>query len=183
MNIKGQRFGDLTAVRDSGRRTSYRSPIWLFRCKCGNEEERSALSIQASMKKHVTRGTKISCLECHKKRGWRHEPGVANYNHIKLMYKKHAKERGFQWRLDDIHFDRLVQENCHYCGAPPSNISRIKDLNGEFIYQGIDRIDSSMDYVPFNCVSCCAICNYAKLDTPYLDFIAWIKRVSKHLEV
>lgn len=51
---------------------------------------------------------------------------------------------------------------------------------GEFIYNGLDRIDSSKPHVLDNVYLCCKICNYSKRDMSYQDFINWINTVYNH---
>lgn len=70
-------------------------------------------------------------------------------------------------------FFELSQKNCFYCGAPPSNkcnnYQRRKNTSQEvkdgyaFIYNGLDRIDSSKPHTIDNVVSCCHACNTAKM--------------------
>jgi hypothetical protein len=109
--------------------------------------------------------------------------GEAARNATKGEYIRSAKHRGLEFRLTDKQVDILFGSDCHYCGTPPSNIASYKSANGKFVYQGIDRIDPELDYVPFNVLPCCKDCNYAKLNMNYLDFVAWIKKAAKHLEV
>jgi len=52
-DITGLKFGKLTAIKNSGRRTKCRHVIWEFSCDCGNTSEHS--------KSRVVCGTVISC--------------------------------------------------------------------------------------------------------------------------
>jgi hypothetical protein len=75
-------------------------------------------------------------------------------------------------------FIKLSQINCRYCGAGPSNttnwyISCIKGKpntsqnlidNGNFTYNGLDRIDNTKSHYTDNVVPCCFNCNRAKND-------------------
>jgi hypothetical protein len=61
-------------------------------------------------------------------------------------------------------------------------MSRPGDLNGEFVYNGIDRLDCAIGYQPNNVVSCCAICNRAKGDMPFEAFIEWIIVIASRLQ-
>lgn len=49
---------------------------------------------------------------------------------------------------------------------------------GVFIYNGVDRKDSSLGYAEDNVVPCCKECQKAKSNTPYDSFVAFINRVS-----
>jgi hypothetical protein len=98
-------------------------------------------------------------------------------------YRTHAKNAGRLWQLTDEQANVLFQSNCHYCGVPPSNVSYGTKKNPmtfkriPFIYNGIDRVDSAIGYVPTNVVACCKTCNFAKRHTPYAEFMAWVKRL------
>lgn len=50
-------------------------------------------------------------------------------------------------------------------------------MNGEFISNGIDRIDNNRGYVKENCVPCCKTCNYAKRKMDLLTFKEWARRL------
>ena len=52
-------------------------------------------------------------------------------------------------------FLEIVQSPCHYCGAPPSNMNRVK-------YSGIDRKDNDKGYESGNVCACCKRCNSIK---------------------
>jgi hypothetical protein len=54
-------------------------------------------------------------------------------------------------------------------------------MNGDYVYNGIDRLDSSRGYEMGNVVPCCKQCNWAKNDIPYDEFLDWIKRVHRNL--
>ena len=58
---------------------------------------------------------------------------------------------------------------------------RIKTSSKGYKYtisvNGIDRLDSSKGYTIDNCVSCCSVCNTAKLEMDVDDFKEWVVRV------
>lgn len=84
-------------------------------------------------------------------------------------------------------FKELTQMNCHYCNTKPSNVSNAfkndkrsnieSILNGDFIYNGLDRIDSSKKHDFDNVVPCCYYCNFAKNDLSYEEFLNNIKKI------
>ena len=49
-----------------------------------------------------------------------------------------------------------------------------------YLHNGIDRIDNNIGYESKNVVSCCKICNYAKSNMNYKDFILWIQKAAAH---
>ena len=98
-------------------------------------------------------------------------------NQIILSYKRHAKDRNISYELDRETFSNLIKCPCHYCGLPPSNLKTMKNGKDYMFYSGIDRVDSKLGYSNENCVSCCDVCNKAKLAVSKDDFLEWIKRV------
>jgi hypothetical protein len=83
-------------------------------------------------------------------------------------YKNNAKTRSLSWKLDDQFAVELMDKECFYCGAEATPMN------------GIDRIDSSDDYLIPNVVPCCQICNRAKSDLPFHTFMEWIDKLVKN---
>lgn len=96
-------------------------------------------------------------------------------------YKRSAKQKNIVFSLNDEQLMHLLSGNCHYCGQEPSNVQKYR--NGNFIYNGIDRINNNDGYTEENSVSCCNMCNRAKRNISYDNFIAWIKKAYRHLHV
>jgi hypothetical protein len=74
-------------------------------------------------------------------------------------------------------FILLSQHNCIYCDIPPSNRvnqDATKKPEGLFIYNGVDRIDSSMPHNLNNVVPCCRTCNFAKSNHSLAKFVSYI---------
>lgn len=103
--------------------------------------------------------------------------GVSARNRVLKMYRGSARARGLLWALPKKFFFELTQMNCHYCGVPPSTAS--SNTRGTYLYNGIDRKDSSMGYLKWNVVACCTVCNHAKKDMSYSTFVEWLKRVAQ----
>ena len=105
--------------------------------------------------------------------------GEAAFRHLLAGYKRDAKRRGYKWNLSEREFKFLTKKSCHYCGQPPCNKSNGHGgkTNGAYIYSGIDRVNSNLDYEIGNCVSCCAICNKAKSAMGVEDFLRWIAKI------
>ena len=101
--------------------------------------------------------------------------GVAAFTKIVLAYKNNAKKRGLEFALSDDAVRTLTKMNCHYCGSSPSRVS--KAIGGEYIYNGIDRADSSRGYTPDNVAPCCTECNRAKRAMDTGEFIEWVARI------
>ena len=96
-------------------------------------------------------------------------------------YKQKAKRSSLEVLLTEEEFTELFKQNCHYCGSPPSNRAEINRLRGSFIYNGVDRVDSTQGYHRFNVVPCCARCNWMKADLSEGDFIEHVKKIHGRL--
>ena len=116
----------------------------------------------------------------------RYEPRISSARCVWQWYKD--KDCDFETFL------KVSQLACHYCGRFPfttfnrANVdkknyrpSQNQKENGDFIYNGLDRIDSTKSHTPDNIVSCCWTCNRMKGDMPYDEFIEHIKRMGTHL--
>lgn len=84
----------------------------------------------------------------------------------------------------------ISQMQCFYCNGGSSNCfnraktdkkssQKAKD-NGNFIYNGIDRIDRNLPHNKNNVAPCCKWCNYAKMKLTLLEFHQWINRLQKY---
>tara|TARA_Y100000310_G_C20046907_1_gene518723 strand:+ start:61 stop:498 length:438 start_codon:yes stop_codon:yes gene_type:complete len=100
------------------------------------------------------------------------------YDH---SYKKRAIQNGWDFTLSRKTFRNLTQQDCHYCGSPPTRNTSVTTTHtiSEYKYNGLDRIDSSKGYTLDNVVPCCGVCNHAKHTMPYKDFIGWLDRIVK----
>lgn len=100
-----------------------------------------------------------------------------------------AKIRNHQFNLTFGDFIRIITNSCHYCGElPKKSSSKILINRGHineppFYYNGIDRIDSKLNYVVDNCVPCCSTCNYMKHTLDEEEFVNQIKKIYNHLRL
>src|SRR5262249_1840168 len=104
---------------------------------------------------------KFCSKKCHAI-GQRLEAGRALRNEAVASYKRHANERGLPWQLSDAEVDKLFAGNCYWCGDPPANRRYRERSHGDFVYNGIDRLNNAKPYHALNCVSCCFTCNSMK---------------------
>ena len=72
---------------------------------------------------------------------------------------------------------------CEYCGQEPSNKVISKCNNGDFQYNGIDRIDNTKGYANGNVVPSCSRCNFGKHAASENKFISCIKAIYEHLDL
>jgi hypothetical protein len=154
-NLEGKRYGRLLVI---GRHVSDK---WKCMCDCGR-----TCTPKGS---HLIIGASKSCGGCR----WK---GRA-FRQILCEYKVCAKRRGIPWKLTEEQFRKITSSPCHYTGRFPS---KVRDLGIDtFVYNGIDRKDSSKGYTLENCVACCSEANYAKMDMLYSDFIQLCKEVTQ----
>lgn len=155
-------FGRLTVVRQIQSTGSYAR--WLCRCECGNETSATSGNLK--------KGNVQSC-GCLGRVFHRKKSGEAAFNLVLRKYKGRNRE----FALTAEEFRKLTKGNCFYCNRCPSAVQRT--AAGEYVYNGIDRVDSSLGYTTENCVPCCTRCNVMKMDAPKTDFIQHCKRIAE----
>lgn len=125
--------------------------------------------------------TKYCSIKCFGK-AQRHAPGEVARNAVLGHYRSSARARNLDWGLSPTEAMDVFTSECHYCGIGPSNVQVGRSVNdGSFLYNGIDRVNNLLGYIPSNVVPCCKICNYAKFTMSISEFEAWILRAAKHL--
>jgi 5-methylcytosine-specific restriction endonuclease McrA len=147
---------------------------FLFRCDCGIEKIISGSGV-------VSGNTKsCGCLSTEIRKKKRLPDNYSEVTAIILDYKRHAKARGFSFLLSRDFVLKIVLKNCFYCGIPPSNLKKTKHSIDGLPFNGIDRVDSKLDYIESNVVPCCKKCNNAKSNYNKDVFIEWIAKVYNH---
>ncbi len=147
---------------------------WKCRCECGTKKIIGGGHLKNDSIKSC------GCLqkEMHDKR--RLPKGVAARNAIIYYHKISAKKRNIEQALTDEQIIAIHKENCHYCGAPPSNIYHPPGANGTYIYSGIDRVDNTKGYTMDNVAPCCSTCNIMKKGLPVDIFLGTANRIYEH---
>lgn len=177
IEISGKRFNLLTAVRFVERRRTNTNGgkgvglnhFWEFKCDCGNTT--------ITNKNSVMRGSVKSCGCLHKANVSRKPIGHAALTHVFHYYKSRARMTGKVFSLTKSEFKTLVDKNCYYCGSAPSNVARDKTCNGEYTYNGLDRIENDKGYQLDNVVPCCAKCNTAKSTMSKKEFLTHVVKI------
>ena len=88
------------------------------------------------------------------------------------------KARGLDWSHQE--FKVFTQQECNYCGSLPKTVQKTKGRPGEYVYNGIDRMNNDIGYLKENCVPCCLMCNQSKLHHSKENFLDWVKKVYEH---
>lgn len=182
---KGQRFGRLSVIGVHGK-SKYRTKggyeiTWECRCDCGN------LHV---VKGHGLKSGRTRSCGCFRdeNRGLacKLPDGEASANNLIGKYKRSAKKKQRIFSLTKNECMNIFAGNCYYCGCVPAQKHSYRTGHGNrgtpFIYNGIDRIDSSKGYEITNVVSCCHVCNTAKMAMPQADFFAWVIRTAENVK-
>jgi len=164
-DLTGHRYGKLTVIERRGSKRTYAA--WLCKCDCGNEVVVSSGNLRSGNTKSCgcSRGLLL---------------GVASFNNLIGRMKYAAKARGYVWRLTREQVAHLTKQQCHYCGVVPNQVEQHRGVKGNYIYNGIDRLDNTKGYVIDNVVPCCGVCNRAKNDMTVREFRTWLVRVCGH---
>lgn len=174
-NLIGQKFGYL-AVIERAPDNKQSMARWLCECKCGNK----TIVLGNNLKKGTTRSCGCFQRESIIERT-RLSYGYACIQETIRCYKNSAKKRGLEYNLIEKHFIEITQQDCYYCGAKPNNIKKSGHHNGDYVYNGIDRIDNNKGYTIDNIVPCCAKCNYAKGKLTLQEFKELIEGIYNHM--
>ncbi len=106
------------------------------------------------------------------------KPGQVGCSVIYGGYKHRMKKRGLDFDLTKPEFRKLAEQFCFYCGKSPSNFMKGPyGPNGDWYYNGLDRVDSNRGYTKENTVSCCKRCNIAKNNQTSEEFFVQIKSI------
>lgn len=168
-----QRIGELTLLQYTGEKY-HGYLIWHCRCSCGKIVKRSANQF-ATM-------ARPSC-GCTTKHGRPKTYECPMLNSLFHGYKRHAKKRGYSFKLTREEFNALVRKPCFYCGEPPFQKYKNTSSPKVILRGGIDRTNSRKGYITQNVVPACKICNFAKSSRDAEDFKNWIRKVHTHLNL
>ena len=184
--VLGERFGRLVVIKELAAvrvgRDQKTKRVFELKCDCG--------AVTTGKLPNLRNGTKKSCGCLQRETAAKHcrttRPitfGEAAFNAVLSNYRHGAKRRKHVFSLTRSQFKLLVTSDCFYCGQPPLSVMKREQMNGAFVYNGIDRLDNSGDYTATNTVTCCSLCNRAKHTMGFEAFRAWIARVYHHIYV
>ena len=190
ISIIGQKFGLWTVLSISDKILNKKNYV-NCQCFCG--------TIREVVENNLKNGGSTNC-GCQK--NWRSEnPQEVSRIYLYKQYQKGAERRNFCFDLNFEYFDLLINSPCHYCNKINSNkynpyldkFGKIRNTNKinrrnidityaqsrTIFYNGVDRKNPNYGYTIENCVACCKICNRAKSDMSYQDYIEWIESIKK----
>lgn len=185
LDLKEQRFGRLTAIKFD--KTAKRSS-WLCKCDCGKYKTISISHLRSGHTKscgclHLEMSLSKIDKMCEGNRKFTPKNATAHLVWMRTSYSD-----------GDISFEKfleLSQMNCHYCGVPPGNKRNVKKhdpsaaketvKNADFIYSGLDRVDSKGIHTLDNVVPCCKYCNFAKNNRSLEEFKQWAIKAFNYL--
>ena len=189
-DLTGRRFGMLTVEAIAPEKYN-NERVYICRCDCGCTIKAAGSHLKRKTHKLDHCGCKGAFRNGKSAPGQR---GIGGWNMSKQVIKNNPKtalnslyanyrtgatKRGYSFLLTKKQFYELTQQNCHYCNASPSS----KYSRGEhsLIYNGVDRKDNDKGYTPDNTLPCCGVCNQAKSDMAYNDFLEWVEKVYTHI--
>lgn len=191
IDITGQTFGKLTVIRYSHTSEKRYEAFYLCKCECGTETTVTY--------GHLSSGHTRSCgclqIEVITERSEGNTWG-RKYQNPQEASARTVWQCAYADGCSLEKFLELSQLTCHYCGAAPSNrfnkyLTKEGKLTNEdvsvewaeqayFVYNGLDRVDSSLPHNEDNIVSCCIDCNRAKHTMSREKFLKWIERAYNH---
>jgi hypothetical protein len=171
----GTRYGRLIIIRraENIARDKSIQAAWLCQCDCGNQTIVRGRQLRSGKTKSC------GCLRDERAREMNSLPkGICGRNRAISVMRANAKKRGHKWELTDEQVITLMVKDCYYCGAKPSSVS--KGTNGNFIYNGLDRVDNNGGYTTDNIVPCCISCNESKRTKSVGEFLDLVERIYIH---
>ena len=170
-DLTGKRFVRWLVVKEAIQRSNSGKVRWHCICDCGNTGTIIGNSLSNGDSKSCgCYGMEVKSLPL----------GVAAFHAVINGIRQNVKKSGRLWELTNEQAKELMDANCFYCEAEPSNVcgnAPMQRMNGTYTYNGIDRIDNSRGYVVGNVVPCCWTCNEMKGTRSVEDFLAQCARI------
>lgn len=179
----GLKIGKLTFVRPTEQRRKSGNIVWETICDCGG----TCFLTPSEARSDNNRGCGCRRSETGLQ-SRKYDPKISSARSVWRPYGRDG--------CDFETFLLLSQQPCYYCGSAPYksfNIGLVKLNAGEkvsafaledgyFIYNGLDRLDSSKLHTTDNIVPCCYRCNCAKNDMSFDEFISHIRKMYEHTQ-
>lgn len=187
LDLKGFKTGMLEVIKESNFRIRENDVTWECICDCNNLCFATTEDLRRKKNPKRSCGCIVikQCREMGKAN--QKEQGKAGLKRLYVNYKYSCKKYKRLFNINIDVFEKLTSSNCHYCNSPPKQIMRVTSRTkgefrlGDYLYNGLDRIDSNKGYTLKNVLPCCKLCNFAKRTTDYKTFLEWIKNVYNHI--
>ena len=171
IKMEGLRFGKLLVLEVAGKKgTNF---AYKCQCDCGNVKVMNGYEIRSRVSVSCGCWARESLLAGRNIK----PPGEASKRYLFNLYKARAKKKDFPFSLTFEYFSALTKGNCTFCGSEPKFRVKNSNANGEYIYNGIDRLDSGQGYTISNSVTCCGRCNQAKNDMSVEQFFTLVEAI------
>lgn len=181
----GQKFGKLVFKNPTGEKQGHHL-LWNLSCDCGGNVNAIPCNVSSGKIKSCGCLRSAAAREAARSgiKGRRYAPIISSARTV--WFGTYSSELEFEM------FYKLSQLPCHYCGRPPYRIFNVASMtsnhynsdnqknNGNFIYNGLDRVDSSLGHTLDNIVPCCYECNRAKSNMTVDSFLELIKLIYQH---
>ena len=177
VDLAGQKFHSLMAIRPTQDRTSY-GVVWECICECGNSTTAVAYALKSGRRK--------SC-GCKDKRTGQNHFAYSGYEGITgfawNQIRNSAKHRHIQFciSIEDA-WDVFVNQHgiCALTGEPLHLATNTKELLQKKQTASLDRIDSSKGYEKGNIQWVRKEINQMKLDMSQEEFVTWCQVVDHY---
>jgi len=167
-NETGKKYGKLTVIKRA--ETKPGMVYWICRCDCGKGTIVSGRALRTGNTKSCGCLHRESLLQ-------RLGKGEAAFRRALAQIKSNARRRDYSFELTNQEAKQIMTMPCFYCGNKPSNHIKNRSGNGDFYYNGLDRIDNTQGYIRGNVVPSCAVCNWAKGTMAQEEFINHFRKV------
>lgn len=186
----GNVYGELTVIERAPPPATVRkdttTAYWRCRCSCGRKDfVTKGLALRSGNVWHCgcLRHELLSEAKLgNTNRRLYHQEALAGFE---ALYKGHQRRaerynRAFELTREDFSF--LTKMNCFYCGDEPFQVKELKhrEGQGDYVYNGLDRLDSSKGYTLDNVVPCCGICNRMKRNYRLVPFLWHISKIHNY---
>lgn len=180
LKLQEQSFGRLKVVEYSGIDKFHRT-MWKCKCSCGKEKIIPGTNLIHGTKSCGCISREVPTWTTEVNGSANRKPnGISALNDLYSSYRYKSKKYDIEFSLTIDEFIYLTSGCCFYCGDPPQKLHGRNDLNGGYVFNGIDRLDPNIGYNIKNCVPCCSPCNYAKHRQSVESFLSMVKKIYIH---
>jgi len=162
ISIVGRRYGKLLVKEFLGTRRRENLPgtvsWWRCLCDCGTMTPLPKSSLISGLTTSCGCLLQAATIASNIRR---RKPNSA-FNNLLGRYRNNARKKGLEFKLTDEQFRELTSSPCYWTGRLPYRKVTTQCHHDEYVYNGIDRLDSEQGYIPENCVPSCYEANSAK---------------------